>query len=115
MQLDGREDRMNRAAAVYLHDISAFKHKNNTIKHPGLYVTASKDESYIRSPSLTLLPLFKKNNRVKDGRCLSQPPFSPMSPTLYLFLTQQHAYRSLLGDVCLTFSGEFAICCQVDL
>lgn len=45
VQLDGREDKMNRgAAAVYLHGISAFKHKNNTIKLPWwLYVTASED------------------------------------------------------------------------
>lgn len=37
VHLDGRKDKMNRgAAAVYLHGISAFKHKhkNNTIKLP---------------------------------------------------------------------------------
>lgn len=60
MQLDGREDRMNRAAAVYLHDIAAFTHKNNTIKLPRLYVTASKDGSYIHSLSLSHFPFCLK-------------------------------------------------------
>lgn len=99
MQLHGREYEMNRAAAVYLHGISAFKHKheNNTIKLHGWAICYYKQRPTSRSLGLSHFSVCLK--RVKDRR--SPLPLSPLLPT-FVFISAPATLLSLAVRWCMS-------------